>query len=129
MDPVTHLFTAYLESIQNTVHARMTDIHGTEIKALLIDYQDLAVPYHYLSRVRDNRVCKHYKPQITQISKCTLAAKALLRDFCTQLSVSPVITGGILKPRIRIAIQSCGISRLLHVLEWLKGKLNLLPIV
>ena len=77
MDPVSLLFTAYLDSIQNTVHARFTDRHGTEIKAVMIDCQRVEVPYQYqLWRVRDKSVCQPYKSQITQFSKCTLAAKA-----------------------------------------------------
>ena len=47
MDPVSLLFTAYLDSIQNTVHARFTDLHGTEIQAVMIDYQGVKVPYQY----------------------------------------------------------------------------------
>ncbi len=90
MDPVSLLFTAYLDSIQNTVHARFTDLHGTEIKAVMIDYQGVGVPYQYqLWRVRDKSVCQPYKSQITHFSKCTLAAKALFRDLCAQLSDKP----------------------------------------
>ncbi len=90
MDPVSLLFTAYLDSIQNTVHARFTDLHGTEIKAMMIEYQGVEVPYQYqLWRVRDKSVCQPYKSQITQFSNCTLAAKALFRDICAQLSDKP----------------------------------------
>ena len=90
MDPVSLLFTAYLDSIQNTVHARMTDVYGTEIKAVIIDYQGVEVPYQYqLWRIKDKSVCLPYKSQITQFSKCTLAAKALFGDLYTQLSDKP----------------------------------------
>ena len=90
MDPVSLLFTAYLDSIQNTVHARFTDLYGTEIKAVMIEYQGVEVPYQYqLWRVRDKSVCQPYKSQITQFSKCTLAAKVLFRDLCAQLSDKP----------------------------------------
>lgn len=40
MDPVSLLFTAYLDSIQNTVQGRFADLHGTEIKAVMIDCRD-----------------------------------------------------------------------------------------
>jgi hypothetical protein len=90
MDPVSLLFTAYLDSIQNTVHARFTDLHGTEIKAVMIDYQGVEVPYQYqLWRVRNKSVCQSYKSQITQFSKCILAAKSLFKDLCAQLSDKP----------------------------------------
>ncbi|HAQ71760.1 MAG TPA: hypothetical protein DCR48_12360, partial [Flavobacteriales bacterium] len=47
-------------------------------------------PYQYqLWRVRNKSVCQSYKSQITQFSKCTLAAKALFRDICAQLSDKP----------------------------------------
>jgi hypothetical protein len=87
MDPVSLLFTAYLDSIQNTVHARFTDLYATEIKAVMIEYQGVEVPYQFqLWRVRNKSVCQPYKSQITQFSKCTLAAKALFRDLWAQLS-------------------------------------------
>ena len=90
MDPVSLLFTAYLDSIQNTVHAEMTDIYGTEIQAVMIDYQGVEVPYQYqLWRVKDKSVCLPYKPQITKFSKCTLTAKALFGDLCTKLNDKP----------------------------------------
>ena len=90
MDPVSLLFTAYLDSIQNTVHARMTDIHGTEIQAVMIDYRGAKFPYQYqLWRVKDKSVCLPYKSQITQFPMCTLAAKALFGDLCTQLNDKP----------------------------------------
>ena len=47
MDPVSLLFTAYLDSIQKTVHARFTDLHGTEIKAVMIDYQGVEDPQEF----------------------------------------------------------------------------------
>jgi len=90
MDPVSLLFTAYLDSIQNTVYVRLADLHGTEIKAVMIDYQGIEVPYQYqLWRVRNKSVCQPYKSQITEFSKCTLAAKSLFRDLCAQLSDKP----------------------------------------
>ena len=90
MDPVSLLFTAYLDSIQNIVCAGFTDIHGTEIKAVMIDYQGVGAPYQYaLWRVRDKSVCQPYKPQTTQFSKCTLAAKALFKEVRAQLSDKP----------------------------------------
>jgi len=90
MDPVSLLFTAYLDSIQNTVHARFTDLHGTEIKAVMIEYRGVEVPYQYqLWRIRNKSVCQSCKSQTTQFSKCTLAAKALFRDLCAQLSDKP----------------------------------------
>jgi hypothetical protein len=90
MDPVSLLFTAYLDSIQNTVHARFTDLYATEIKAVMIEYQGVEVPYQFqLWRVRNKSVCQPYKSQITQFSKCTLAAKALFKDLCAQLNDKP----------------------------------------
>ena len=87
MDPVSLLFTAYLDSIQNTVHARFTDLYGTEIKAVMIDYQSEGVPYQCAPwRVRDKSLRQSYKSQTTKFSECTLATKALFRDLWAQLS-------------------------------------------
>jgi len=31
MDPVSFVFAAYMDAVQNTVHAQITDILGTEV--------------------------------------------------------------------------------------------------
>jgi len=96
MDPVSLLFTAYLDSIQNTVHARFTDLHGTEIKAVMIDYQGVEIPYQYqLWRVRNKSVCQPYKSHITKFLSAPWRRKCCLRISALSFQTSPVITGVI----------------------------------
>ena len=90
MDPIALLLAAYLDSVQNTVYTRMTDIHGTELQVLTIDYQGVKVPFqHQLWRVRDNSVCSSYQSDLVQYSQCTVKAKKLFQTLCTQLSEKP----------------------------------------
>lgn len=90
MDPISFVFAAYMDAVQNTVHAQVTDTLGTEVKAVVIDYQGVKVPFQYqIWRVRDNSVCFSYQPDLIQYSQCTVKAKELFQTLCAQLSKKP----------------------------------------
>ena len=46
MDPISLVFTAYLDSVQSTVNARITETLAMEVKALIMDYQGVRVPFN-----------------------------------------------------------------------------------
>lgn len=90
MDPVAILFSAYLDAVQSSVHSHLTDSLGTELKAVVIEYQGMAVPFQYqMWRVREQSVCTRYSEDIALQSACTLKAKALFTELCTTLSATP----------------------------------------
>ena len=90
MDPISLVFAAYLDSVQSTVHARVTDTLGTEVKAVIIDYQGVPVPFQYqMWRVKDKSVCSRYQSDLTYYSHCTVTAKELFSALCSQLSQKP----------------------------------------
>ena len=90
MDPISLVFAAYLDSVQSTVHARVTDTLGTEVKAVIIDYQGVPVPFQYqMWRVIDKSVCSRYQSDLTYYSHCTVTAKELFSALCSQLSQKP----------------------------------------
>lgn len=43
MDPVSYLFSAYL----NLVQQQVSDIYGTELKTLVVQYEGEQVPYSF----------------------------------------------------------------------------------
>ena len=90
MDPISLLFAVYLDAVQNTVHTQVTDVLGTEVNALVIDYQGVKVPFQYqIWRVKDKSVCASYQSKLTRYSQCTVKAKKLFEALCTQLSQNP----------------------------------------
>ena len=90
MDPVSFVFAAYMDAVQNTVHAQVADTLGTEVKAMMIDYQGVEVPFQYqIWRVKDQSVCSSYESDLVHYSKCTVTAKKLFTALCTQLSQKP----------------------------------------
>ena len=90
MDPVSFVFAAYMDAVQNTVHAQVADSLGTEVKAMMIDYQGVEVPFQYqIWRVKDQSVCSSYESDLVQYSQCTVTAKKLFAALCTQLSQKP----------------------------------------
>ena len=38
---------AYMEAVKNAIYAQLTDTRGTEVNALMIDYQGVNVPFQY----------------------------------------------------------------------------------
>ena len=90
MDPISLVFSAYLDAVQSNVHTQLTDTLGTEVKAVVIDYQGVKVPFQYqIWRVRDNSVCSSYQSDLIQYSQCTVKAKELFQTLCAQLSKKP----------------------------------------
>lgn len=90
MDPISFVFSAYVDAVQNIVHKKMTDSFGTEVKAVVIDYQAVSIPFQYqMWRVKDKTVCLPYQSDLSRYSHCTLTAKRLFAELCTQLSKKP----------------------------------------
>ena len=90
MDPISLVFSAYLDAVQSSVHTQLTDTLGTEVKAMMIDYQGVEVPFQYqIWRVKDQSVCSSYESDLVHYSKCTVTAKKLFTALCTQLSQKP----------------------------------------
>ena len=92
MDPISFVFSAYLDAVQSRVHSQLTDTLGTEVKAVIIDYEGVKVPFQYqIWRVRDSSVCSSYQSDLIQYSQCTVKAKGLFQTLCVQLSEKPSI--------------------------------------
>ena len=90
MDPIALVLAAYMDSVQSTVNARVSDTLGTEVKALIIEYQGVPVPFQYqMWRVKDKSVCSQYQSDLTYYSHCTVTAKELFTTLCSQLSQKP----------------------------------------
>ena len=87
MDPIALVLAAYMDSVQSTVNARVSDTLGTELKALIVEYQGVPVPFQYqMWRVKDKSVCARYQSDLTYYSHCTVTAKKLFSELCSQLS-------------------------------------------
>ncbi|MGB2566635.1 MAG: hypothetical protein ACPIB1_09325 [Porticoccaceae bacterium] len=90
MDPIALVLAAYIDSVQSTVNARVSDTLGTEVKAVIIDYEGVPVPFQYqMWRVKDKTVCSRYQSDLTYYSHCTVTAKELFTELCSQLSQKP----------------------------------------
>lgn len=90
MDPISILFAAYLDTVTNSIHSHMTDIMGTELQPVVIIYEGVDVPFqHQMWRLREPSVCASYEQRMGEFSDCTVKAKALFNDLCTELSKNP----------------------------------------
>lgn len=83
MDPVSYLFSAYL----NLVQQQVSDIYGTELKTLVVQYEGEQVPYSFqLWRIQPQSVCRPYEQDVRRFSQCTVKASALFHRLCDDLN-------------------------------------------
>ena len=58
MDPVSYLFSAY----PNLVQQQVSDHYGSEPKTLVVQYEGEQVPFSYqLWQIKQNSVCRPYE--------------------------------------------------------------------
>lgn len=83
MDPISYLFSAYL----NLVQQQVTDIYGTEIKTLVVPYEGEQVPFSFqFWQIKQNSVCRSYEQYVRRFSQCTVKAQALFGRLCDDLT-------------------------------------------
>ena len=83
MDPISYLFSAYL----NLVQQQVTDIYGTELKTLVVPYEGEQVPFSFqLWQIKQQSVCRPYEQDVRRFSQCTVKAAALFQTLCDDLT-------------------------------------------
>ncbi|MDR6996140.1 hypothetical protein J2Y65_002833 [Aeromonas salmonicida] len=83
MDPVSYLFSAYL----NLVQQQVADIYGTEVKTLVVEYEGEQVPFAFqFWQIQPKSVCRPYKQDVRRFSQCTVKASALFHKLCDDLT-------------------------------------------
>jgi len=83
MDPVSYLFSAYL----NLVQQQVSDIYGTELKSLVVEYEGEQIPFVFqFWQLQPKSVCRSYEQDARRFSQCTVKAAALFGKLCDELS-------------------------------------------
>ncbi|MCW0503646.1 MULTISPECIES: hypothetical protein [Aeromonas] len=83
MDPVSYLFSAYL----NLVQQQVSDIYGTEPKSLVVEYEGEQIPFVFqFWQLQPKSVCRSYEQDARRFSQCTVKAAALFGRLCDELS-------------------------------------------
>lgn len=86
LDPVAYLFSAYLNSVQTTTYDHLTDSIGTEIKAVVIEYEGVNIPFQFqMWRIRSSSVCGNLSQNMAAYSQCTIKASKLFSELCSGL--------------------------------------------
>ncbi|MCB1690984.1 MAG: hypothetical protein KDI33_20985 [Halioglobus sp.] len=86
MDPVSYLFSAYLNSFQTATANHLTESIGTEIKAVVIEYEGTKIPFQYqMWRIREPSVCANLTQNTADYSQCTVKASELFNKLCTEI--------------------------------------------
>ncbi|MFM1648360.1 hypothetical protein ACJ5N2_10730 [Aeromonas salmonicida] len=83
MDPVSYLFSAYL----NLVQQQVSDHYGTEPKTLVVEYEGEQVPFAFqFWQIQPKSVCRHYEQDAWRFSQCTVKAADLFQTLCDDLT-------------------------------------------
>jgi hypothetical protein len=83
MDPVSYLFSAYL----NLVQQQVSDIYGTEPKSLVVEYEGEQIPFVFqFWQLQPKSVCRNYEQDARRFSQCTVKASALFGKLGDELS-------------------------------------------
>lgn len=89
MDPVSILFSAYLNSVIDNTNSDPSDTDA-EPHSLVITYEKLDIPFQYQAwRILDTSVCETYSKDVGDLTECSLKAKAMFQSLCNELSRKP----------------------------------------
>ena len=90
MDPISAAFASYIDLVSFRATKRMTDMLGTEVQTVVVEHQGIRIPYMYqIWKIKPKSVCSSYSQNISNYSKCTIAAQSLFKDTCAYLQANP----------------------------------------
>ena len=91
MDPISYLFSAYLNTVQASVQEHLTESMNLQVTPVEIVYEGVPVVFQYYNwKVRDRSVCSNVSNDLQAFSHCTVKAKELFGALCTELSKGPL---------------------------------------
>lgn len=88
MDAIATAFASYLTLVSTAVSEQLVDVHGLDLKAVVVTHEGVKVPYAYqLWRIKPQSVCESYRENIGEYSRCTVAAKSLFNAVCQRMQL------------------------------------------
>jgi hypothetical protein len=89
LDPVSLVFSAYLNTVQSTVSGHFNETRNFQVTPVVVEYEGVPVSYqHQLWRVRSASVCSNHQQNVSQFSRCTVKASRLFNALCSELKRS-----------------------------------------
>ncbi len=86
MDPLSLVFSTYLDVVTNVTHQKVEEVMGLEQAAVIVEHQGVSVSYGYqMWRIQPQSVCQQAQANVAQFSKCTQAASDLFSAVCQNL--------------------------------------------
>ncbi|WP_323753551.1 hypothetical protein [Marinobacter sp.] len=87
MDPISYVFSAYLNAVQTGVEAHFSESRNIHVTPVEIVYEGETIAFqHQIWRIRDQSVCGNVRQDLQRFSKCTMKAKRLFGELCSELS-------------------------------------------
>jgi hypothetical protein len=87
MEPISTLLSSYLLSFSSHIQSNYRELTNLDITPLSIDYKNELISYqHQLWIIKKESVCNTYRQDPIRFSTCTVKAKSLFTEICTELS-------------------------------------------
>lgn len=87
MDPISTVLSGYIISISSYIQEDYRSRVGLELTPLVIKHNKMDIPFqHQIWKIKDKSVCELYKQNSAKYSKCTINAKSLFTEICSELS-------------------------------------------
>lgn len=87
MDPISTVLSGYIFSINSHIQEDYRARVGLELTPLVIKHNKMDIPFqHQIWKIQDKSVCELYKQNSAKYSKCTINAKSLFTEICSELS-------------------------------------------
>ena len=87
MEPISTVLSGYLFSISSHIQEDYRTRVGLELTPLVIRHNKMDIPFqHQMWKIKDKSVCELYKQNSAKYSKCTINARSLFTEICSELS-------------------------------------------
>mgnify|MGYP003671107499 CR=1 FL=1 len=87
MEPISTLLSSYLLSFSSHIQSNYRELTNLDITPLSIDYKNELISYqHQLWIIKKESVCNTYRQDPIRFSTCTVKAKSLFTEICSELS-------------------------------------------
>jgi hypothetical protein len=87
MDPISTVLSGYLLSISSYIQEDYRARIGLQLTPLVLKHNKMEIPFqHQMWRIKDKSVCELYKQDSVKYSKCTISAKSLFSEICSELT-------------------------------------------
>lgn len=87
MEPITSLLSSYILTISSGIQNGYNKSVNLDITPVSIEYKNTNISFqHQLWRIKEKSVCSNYKKTPIEFASCTVKARSLFTEICSELA-------------------------------------------